>query len=860
MGEVYRARDTRLDRIVAVKILPAHLSASAQARERFEREAKAISSLSHPHICPLYDVGHQDGTDFLVMEYLEGETLADRLKKGRLPLEQVLQYAIQIADALDAAHSRGVIHRDLKPGNIMLTKSGAKLLDFGLAKGHAAEAAAGMTSGTTKTTPLTGEGTILGTLQYMAPEQLEGGGIDARTDLFALGAVIYEMATGKRAFEGKSQASLIAAILERDPPPVSIVQSLCPPALDHVVQRCLAKSPDARWQTARDVAHELRWIAQGGGPAPIVISSGSARRMRLIERLAWVAGAILLACVAGWAVKRFYSPPQERAVRFELTVPGVHPDAIVPTVSPDGEYLAIVTIFDGNKRTIFLHPLNSLSIKPLPGTEDSYSFTAFWSPDSKQLAFGSESGLKRISITGEGAQTICNLPAFGRGDWSRGGEILFRPGENGPLYRVSALGGEPRPATKLDLSRQEIYHGIPQFLPDDRHFIYWAESKNPENKGTYLASLDSPVVKRILAGNEAARFSPPGYLIFTFGSRLVAQSFDIQHATLVGDPITITDTFANRLGPFSVSSNGVLAYSTGPPPGTRLIWLDRNGKRLGTLGDIQDYTNPAISPDQKKVAVEMQDARTQTRDIWIMDVQRGTNFRLTFDPADDFNPIWSLDGSKIAFSSDRKGKRDIYLRAADGGGADELLTESGENKNVEDWSADGQWFLYDTDAHEGLFSLRERKLAPLTGGKFTEEGGRFCPNGGAKPRWFAYTSNETGVNQVYVQSLAGALAGRGARLQISNSGGTEPFWRGDGKELFYLNGNKLMAVDVNGAGETFQAGIPKELFEAPFVTFPRRNRYDVTRDGKRFLALVPEDEKQEQKIAVIVNWPALLKR
>jgi Tol biopolymer transport system component len=859
MGEVYRARDTRLDRTVAIKVLPAHLSASAQARERFEREAKAISSLSHPHICPLYDVGHQDGTDFLVMEYLEGETLADRLKKGRLPLEQVLQYAIQIADALDAAHSHGVIHRDLKPGNIMLTKSGAKLLDFGLAKAHAAEAVAGMTAGTTQTTPLTGEGTILGTLQYMAPEQLEGAGVDARTDLFALGAVIYEMATGKKAFEGKGQASLIAAILERDPPPVSTIQSVCPPALDHVVQTCLAKAPDSRWRTAHDISIELKWIALGGSEAKAL--TGSARRMRMTERLAWVAGAILLALLAGWAVTRLDSPPQERAVQFELTVPG-HPDAIVPIVSPDGEYMAIPAVFEGNKAAIFLRPLNSPSIKVLAGTEGS--FTAFWSPDSKQLAFASESGLKRISIAGGSAQTICKLPPDGRGDWSRDGEILFRPGGNQPLYRVSAAGGEPRPATKLDVSRQEIYHGLPQFLPDGRHFLYWAGSKNPENNSTYLASLDSPVVKRILVGNEAAYYSPPGYLTFTVGSRLAAQSFDTQHATLVGEPITITNTFSNTGGVFSVSSNGVLAYHTEPPVGTRLTWLDRNGKHLGTLGDIQDYTNPAISPDQKKVAVGIRDAKTQTRDIWIMDIQRGTNFRLTFDPAEDFSPTWSPDGSKIAFSSDRKGKSNIYLRAADGGGADELLAESGEDKRIGDWSGDGQLLLYDIgpaeEFHEGLFSFRDRKLAPLKSDKFMEEQGRFCPNGGAKPRWFAYTSSETGGRQVYVQSVDGALAGRGARLQISNSGGMEPFWRGDGKELFYLNANKLMAVDVNGAGETFQAGVPKELFEAPFVTdLIKRNRYDVTRDGKRFLVITPADEKQEQKITVIVNWPALLK-
>jgi hypothetical protein len=343
------------------------------------------------------------------------------------------------------------------------------------------------------------------------------------------------------------------------------------------------------------------------------------------------------------------------------------------------------------------------------------------------------------------------------------------------------------------------------------------------------------------------------------GSRLLAQSFDIRHATLSGDPMPVTDTFGNPYS-VSVSSNGVLAYYSEMRFGTRLVWLDRNGKRLGTLGDIQDYTNPAISPDQQKVAVGIRDAQTRTRDIWIIDGQRGTNFRLTSDPAEDFNPTWSPDGSKIAFSSSRGGKTDTYLRAADGGGADELLVESGEFNAVEDWSGDGQLLLiYNSLDHQGLFSFRDRKLAPLTSGKFTEDQGRFCPNGGAQPRWFAHTSTETGVREVYVQSVAGALAGRGARLQISNSGGTDPSWRGDGKELFYLYGNKLMAVEVNGAGESFQAGVPKELFETPPLPEYRRNRYDVTRDGKRFLVNTSADEKQEQKITVIVNWPALLK-
>jgi serine/threonine protein kinase len=864
MGEVYRARDTRLDRPVAIKVLPAHLSASAQARERFEREAKAISSLSHPHICPPYDVGHQDGTDFLVMEYLEGETLADRLKKGRLPLEQVLQYAIQIADALDAAHSHGVIHRDLKPGNIMLTKSGAKLLDFGLAKAHAAEAAAGMTSGTTKTTPLTGEGTILGTLQYMAPEQLEAGEVDARTDLFALGAVVYEMATGRKAFEGKSQASLIAAILDRDPPPVSTIQSVCPPALDHVVQMCLAKAPESRWRTAHDVSIELKWIALGSTAAKAL--TGSAPQVRMRERLAWLGIGVLLASVAAWVIFGLRSPPKERAFRFEFTVPARLEWIDQVTISPDGEYVAVIASPDPGQKQVWLHSLNSLSVSQLRGIESADSL--FWSPDSKQLAFGTRylSVLKRISLAGGDVHTICKLSSSSDvgvslwtsgGAWNPDGEIIFGPGANQPLYHVTADGGEPKPLTRLDSSRQETSHELPQFLPDGRHFIYRATSTRAENIGTYLASLDSPAVKRIHDTDVFAMYARPGYLIFQLGSHLMAQPFDLRRAALTGEPAPLVEVAGRNVG-FAVSSNGVLAFFAPATVSSRLVWFDRYGKRLGTLGEAQEYTNPAISPDQKKVAVGILDAQTQTRDIWIIDIQRGTNFRLTTDPADDFDPTWSPDGAQLAFSSDRKGSRDLYVRDADGGGVDELLAGSEENKNVEDWSGDGELLVYNNFTHEKLFSFRDRKLAPLTSGTFTEEQGRFCPNEGAKPRWFAYTSNEAGVRQVYVQSVAGALAGRGARLQISTSGGEEPYWRADGRELYYLNGNKLMAVDVNGAGESFQAGVPKELFETPLAIF-LRNRYVPTRDGKRFLMNVPAQERQNAKIAVIVNWPALLK-
>jgi serine/threonine protein kinase len=876
MGEVYRARDTRLDRTVAIKVLPEHLSRNPQSRERFEREAKAISSLSHPHICPLYDVGQQGGIEYLVMEFLEGETLAHRLKKGLLPPDQVLQYAVQITDALDTAHRHGVIHRDLKPGNIMLTKAGAKLLDFGLAKMRTAEAVAGMTALPTQTAPLTGEGAILGTLQYMAPEQLEGKEADARTDIFALGAVIYEMATARKAFAGKSQASLISAIMSSEPPSIATPQSMTPPALDHAVRTCLAKDPDARWQTASDVLVELKWIA-GGGAISQVSAPADVALLRKRGRLGWIAAGCLLATLIAGGVMMYLRPaPEARVVQFEVAPPQ-NDVSLWPAISPDGQHMAYsAKSTSTSPQVIFLRSLNSLDTNPLPGTEGEVDYS--WSPDSSQIAFATASALKKINITGGAPQVICNHTARFIA-WNRDGVILFWGGAGQGLFRVAAAGGEPKPVTKLDPTRQEIGHGFTQFLPDGRHFIYLGVSDKPENSGTYLGSLDSPEIKRIHDGKANTLYAQPGYLIFIRGTStdpvgpgsgtLTAQRFDIRRAELSGDPVVVADSVAAfqessvLFGYFSVSQNGVLTYSPGSgPTRTQLAWFDRSGKRLGTLGEPADYTNPAVSRDQKMVAVGKVDPQTKTRDIWVNDLQRGTSSRLTFDPADDFNPTWSPDGARIAFSSDRKGHRDIYVKPASGVGEEQVLAESTEEKTVEDWSADGQYLVWGVDAtgYEWLFSFRDHKILPFLQAKFLQDQCRFSPNRGGPPHWIAYASVETGARQVYVRSFAGALSGSGGKWQISTDGGSEPMWRGDSKELFYLNGNKLMAVEVNGDGESIRAGIPKELFEARLTPYQRRNRYIVTSDGKRFLMNALVEEQGHASIRVVLNWPGLLKR
>jgi Tol biopolymer transport system component/tRNA A-37 threonylcarbamoyl transferase component Bud32 len=860
MGEVYKARDTRLDRTVAIKVLPERRYNKPRARERFEREAKVISGLNHPHICTLHDVGHGDGVDYLVMEYLEGQTLADRLKKEPLPRDQALNYALQIAGALDQAHRHGVVHRDLKPGNIMLTKAGAKLLDFGLAKMDESVAAAASeerhTAAVTETAGLTREGKILGTLPYVAPEQLEGREADARTDIFSFGTVLYEMLTGHKAFEAKSQAGLISAIMSAQPPPVSSVQALASPAVDHIVSKCLAKDPEERWQNTRDLETELKWIAAGGG----TLTTRASRRRG--ERLAWaVAACSVIALTAALAMMYLRPTAARRQVQFDVFLPDNRAVGFLgsPSVSPDGRYVAI-SVDEGLRTRLWLHDLTSRAMKPLAGTEgvDSY----FWSPDSRQIAFSTDSGLKKIGIGGGPAQTIWNGAVTGVGAWNQHGVILFGRGVNQPLYQASVMGGEPKRLTKLDQSRQETGHLFPQFLPDGRHFIYLAWSNKPEDIGTYLGSLDSSEVKRIHDGNTNAMYGPTGHLIFRRGASLMAQRFDLRRAEVSGDPVLLLEPVSNLVqspwGNFSVSDNGVLTYLSGSSQTlTQLMWVDRSGKRLGTVGEPAAYSNPSISPDQTRIAVGKMDPQTSTRDIWILDLQRGTSSRFTFDPSDDMNPSWSPDGKRIAFTSDRKGHRDIYAKPASGAGEEQIVLQSEESKSVEDWSPDGQYLLWGTNTEEWLFSFSERRSMLLP--KFTEDQGRFCPSRGGPPRWFAYTSSETGAQQVYVRSFAGALSGSGGKWQISATGGSEPHWRGDGRELFFLNGNKLMAVEVNGDGESFQAGAPKELFETRLPE-PRRNRYDVTADGKRFLLNLPVQERERTGFTVVLNWPALLKR
>lgn len=872
MGEVYRAQDTRLDRSVAIKVLPPHPSDDPARRQRFEREARALSSLSHPHICTLYDIGHESGVDFLVMELLEGESLATRLEKGPLATQEVLRYGIEIADALDKAHRRGVIHRDLKPGNVVLTKLGAKLLDFGLAKASTnvvAAAVSQVTASAALSQPLTAEGTIVGTLHYMAPEQLEGKEVDARSDIFAFGAMLYEMATGRKAFDGKSQATVIAAILSFEPAPISTLQPLTPPVLDRIVKACLAKDPDARFQTAHDLKLQLQWMAEGGSQVGVPSQVSSRRKNR--ERLAWalVGASTIAALILAVSVIKPTPRKTEQTVRFSVHAPeqtnfGGFGGFV--SLSPDGRRLAFVASVPrtaqgaGRADQLWVRALNNLSAQPLEGTEDARF--PFWSPDSRFLAFFAGGKLKKIDASGGFPQTLCDAPLGLGGTWNREGVIVFTPKDASSLYRMSASGGVATQLTTLDRSRRELVHLWPHFLPDGRHFLYLAWTEQPEDRWISIGTLDSKETKHLLNVNSNAVYVEQGYLLFDRDNTLMARAFDAKNLRFTAEPIPIGEHVGTNerggLGFFSASQRGVLAYHSETSVDVQMAWFDRDGKQQGTVGEPGDYSNPALSPDGMKVAVGLRDKKLNTRDLWLFDLRRGGASRLTGDPADDLDPTWSPDGARIVFTSDRKGHRDIYQKLANGLGAEEVLLESQGNKNVNDISPDGRYLVYDTggaaQSATGLWVLPlfgERKPFPLLPTKFAQRSSQFSPDG----RYVAYSSNESGREEVYVQTFPEA---RG-RWQVSTAGGAAPKWRHDGKELFYLAGEKLMAVEVKTARSQLEAGIPKTLFDLNIGT-TNRNSYVVTPDGQRFLAIVRVEKGTTTPITLVVNWAAELTR
>jgi eukaryotic-like serine/threonine-protein kinase len=887
MGEVYRARDTRLNRTVAIKVLPTHLADRSELRERFEREARTIASLNHPHICTLYDVGHQDGTDFLVMEYLEGETLAQRLMKGPPPLEQVLQYAIEIADALDKAHRKGVTHRDLKPGNIMLTKSGTKLLDFGLAK-LAQEVAPAIPDSQLPTmkSAITGEGTILGTLQYMAPEQVEAKEVDTRTDIFAFGAVIYEMATGRKAFEGKTSASVMAKIMEAEPPSMASLTPMTPPALDRVVKRCLAKDPDRRWQTASDLCEELKWIAEGGSQAGAAAVAPVLARANWRKRLAW-AGAGLVVCamigLAVWTLKPAPTPASRLVTRFTITLPaGQHFSDFGNrriALSPDGARLAYSASQSGGTQ-LYLRAMDRPEGNAIPGTEAAEA--PFFSPDGQWVGFFANGTLKKVSVNGGAPVSISEAGGglYKSASWGPDGTIvfdnqaglfqnnqagLFQNNQAG-LFEVPAGGGTAKRLTTLDSKKGEGFHFFPEFLPDGKTLLFTALpiniTPNVANTGQIVAISPQTGQQQYLIGGVSPSFAPTGQIVYAQGGILMAVPFDSRRLAVTGSSVPVLDNVQQSsltgVGQYSFSKSGSLVYLPGGVAGTqrRLVWVDRKGAEQPLAAPAVSYRTPRLSPDGRRVAV----ATTESGfNIWLYDLARGTLSRLTFTGSGgNVTPTWTPDGKRVTFTSSAAGSSNPFWQPADGSSnAESLTTFSAYAHNLGSWSPDGQTLAFEeinptTKRDVWVLSMNDHKARPLLNTQFNETAPQFSPDS----RWLAYASDESGRYEIYVQPYPGP----GGKWQVSTEGGTEPVWARNG-ELFYRSGDKMMAVQTT-LKPSFSADKPKVLFQGQYVpSLQTMPNYDVAPDGQRFLMVkASEQDTSATQINVVLNWFEELKQ
>ena len=872
MGQVYRGRDTRLDRSVAIKVMAPHFAEDTELRRRFEREARVISSLSHPHICTLYDIGQHEGVDFLVMELLEGETLAERLQRGPMPAEQLLKLGIEIADALEKAHKQGsgIVHRDLKPANIMLTKSGAKLLDFGLAKYTVSAAQeAVMSTLAISDSNITGKGEIVGTFQYMAPEQLEGREADARTDIFALGAVLYEMATGRAAFQGKTRASLIANIMNSEPAPISTLQPLSPPALDRVIRTCLAKDPDERWQTAHDVKLELKWVLEGGSQAGVAAPVAARRKNR--ERAAWVAAALLAVATAILAIA-YVDREMQPAVPIHFTVESpAEPFEYVVTMalSPDGERLAFVATDEKRTPSVWVKALYSSEPVPLEATAGTGAWAVAWSRDSRSLFFARHDNarnvdrLMRVAISGGSAEMLCDLPANTAFISANQDNQLLLMAPDGSLKLDSTSDCSIKPAAPWDREKYDVGEHWPTFLPDGQHFVYVA-LRSDKRHDIYSGSLDGKPGK-LLVHNAGAPTFAQGKLFFERDGYLYAQPFDPDSLKLSGATTQVLRTqlaFAGvgGIANYAVAAN-VLAYHAQLYPRMELSWEDLHGKRLGALAEPSFWQNPRASPDGTKVLASNSDPLTHTGDLWMLDSTRKTVTAVTHEaPIAGVVGIWSPDGKRIALDEAFGGSaQTIYIQEADGS-RKKLSSPDPKNDYIpRDWSPDGTSLLYwegDNEKGSGYFGVY-----PLTGNskpyRLFEElpstipDARFSPDG----KWIAFTSDQSGHSEIYVAPFGRA----GVPVQISTNGGQNARWMPDGKHLLYMAPDHQVITVSLELGAAVQAGEQRALFQLPPTPPNSPLEFDVARDGKRLLVAAPIG-RVSAPITVIVNWPAEFKK
>jgi serine/threonine protein kinase/Tol biopolymer transport system component len=875
MGEVYRARDTRLDRHVALKVLAPEIAGDPAARVRFEREARAVAALDHPHICGIYDVGEAGGTHYLVMPLLDGETLAARLEKGWLPLHQALTIAAELADALDKAHRAGLVHRDVKPANIMLARAGAKLLDFGLAKLQRPAAPLSLPGMTQLlTTPGTaGNGVILGTVPYMAPEQVEGKEADARSDIWALGAVLYEMLTGVRPFTGDTPASVIGSILKDSPQPVSARQSLAPAALDELVRGALEKEPERRWQSAADVARHLRWIATH---ARVTTPVGSYRRR--ITVLAAASGwAVALASLAVLGFSWARTPPRLAAetIRFDILPPADATFSMLgdisaawPVISPDGSSVLFAAVLPGSAPRLWIRRLDSTETVAIPGTEDA-SFP-FWSPDGSRVGFFTGSKLKTVDLTGTSVLTLADVAASQArgGTWNSEGVILFANQQVSGLTRVNADGSGLREVTVLDKAAGETSHRWPSFLPDGRHFVYAIRgggvSGQEFRQGVYIGSLDGTVRKRLVPELSNAVVDGAGYLLFVRAGTLMAQPFAVDRLELTGTAIPLVPRVAFSPsyynGLFSLSNTGVLAYGAGAVA-SQLQWMNRKGEMVARVGPPGEYLHPRPAPDDHRIAVAKLDTGLSTYDLWLIDVSRGdTMTRLTYGSLSERFPVWSPSGQQVAFAAQRdRGLSDIIVKPVVGTGDERVLVGSPDTNRItsfaSDWSSDGRTLVYtaqhaDTNWDIEYVDVDSGTTTSFLRTPFVEVG----PQLSFDRRWLAYSSDENGRMEVFVRSFPAG----DRRYPVSNAGGLQPRWRADGSEIFYLAPDGTIMTVAIARGPEFEAGVPQPLFKVTVADLaPQFGRdYAVSRDGQRFL--VNQSSGERARATIVVNWRAAL--
>ncbi|HEY3926857.1 MAG TPA: protein kinase [Candidatus Koribacter sp.] len=882
MGEVYRARDSRLDRTVAIKVLNSSLVANDELRARFDREARIISQLQHPHICVLHDVGREGSLDFLVMEFLEGESLAERLKKGPLTDKELLKISIEVADALEKAHRAGVVHRDLKPGNVMLTKTGAKLLDFGLAKpitggGSASSMSASVSvfaAAMTQTSPspspvspLSSAGTVIGTVQYMSPEQIQGMEADARSDIFAFGVMLFEMATGKHAFDGKTRASIVGQILAVDPPSIETLRPDAPGGLARVIQICLHKEADERFQTAHDLKLELQRIATepAAKEEPAEITAPSK-----FGFVPWaMAGLLLVAAVwLGYKYIQAVNAPQ-MSIQASILPPEKAQfstngsESGGAALSPDGKRLAFVAR-ESNAASdmLWIQPLNSRVAQAMSGTEGATY--PFWSPDSRFVGFFAGGKLKKMDANGGPPQALCDAIAGRGAAWSRDDVILFSPTSASPLFRVPAAGGTPVQETRIDSKAGSTTHRWPIFLPDGKHFIFWTtDSKEADNGGLYLSSLGSKN-RKLLVQTESSGDYADGHLLFLRDGVLMEQKLNLSKQELEGSAAPVAEQVAINTSvyrsQFTVSNNGMLAYVGGSfTSGSQLVWYGREGKAAGPIfPEAALYSSPVLSPDGKRLAYALRVGSVQ--DIWVLDLERQTKSRLTFGTGRSFFPLWSPDGKWIYYVSIREGMDRIFRRPADGTGNEEkVLWVDGSDLIGNSISSDGKYMLYmrhDLSANNDwdIYALPlsgEPTPIPQVTTQFREVIPVFSPDG----HWIAYQSNESGVMQIYMKSFPG----ESGKYQVSTGGGQAPRWRGDGKELFFQGSEGIYAVDVRENGAALQLGTPHLLFKANLVG-PATGPFSPSADGMKFVINQAGSSGSNAPLTLLTNWEANLKQ